>query len=401
MRRRRFLGAIGGAGASMLPFGARAQTIRPIRIGVLGDRSGIGKTASGPPTLEAARMAATDVGRMSDGRWIEVHSTEFQLRPDDAVRIARQWFDTDGVDAIVDVPTAAAAAAVQELARQRNRTFMATSTFNAALTGKACTRTASHWADDSLTLTNAIARAVTAMGPRTWFMIGPDTTISQSLQYDATKAIEAMGGRVIGLARYPAGAEDMASAIAQAKASGAAAVGLCDFGDGLRAVLRQGRALGLFDDGRQIAAYLVAIGDIHDVGLDVAQGLLIANSFYWDMNDQTRAFAQRIMNATGSMPGKPQAATYAAIRHFARAAIAAETMDAEALNLEMRRAPVYFFGRVGRVRLDGRMTLDMTVYRVKPPAKSRDPWDCYEPAANIPVALAYRSINQGGCSAVP
>jgi branched-chain amino acid transport system substrate-binding protein len=346
-------------------------------------------------------MAVQDFGPLPSGRPVEVISGEFRLKPDDALAIARGWFDDRQVSVIVDLPTAGAAAAVQDLARARNRTILNTSSINPALTGRSCAPTASQWADDSIALGNAVARGLAASGVKTWYLIVPDTVISLAIQRDAAHAIEATGGRVIGLSLHPSGVADLNSPVSEARQSGAQAIGLCGIGDDLASTIRQARIAGLFDDGRKVAAFLVGITDVHGIGLAAAQDLLLPDSFYWNENEPSRSFANRFIAATGRMPGKSHAATYAAILHYLRCVVSADTLDATAIGLEMRRTPVYFFGRTGRLRVDGRLMLDMTLYRTRSPATSQNEWDCYEPVRVIPAVEAYRPAGQGGCSVSP
>jgi branched-chain amino acid transport system substrate-binding protein len=387
--------------AVSLPSRARADDLPPLRIGVLGDPTGIGAFASGFPTELAARMAVQDFGPLPSGRPVQIITGEFRLKPDDALAIARRWFDDPTVGAIIDLPTAGAAEAVQDLARTRNRIILNTSSINPALTGRSCAPTASQWADDSIALGNAVARGLAADGVKTWYLIVPDTVVSLALQRDAQRAIEATGGRVVGMSQHPSGVSDLTSPVTEARRSGAQAIGLCGIGDDLTATLRQARAAGLFADGRKVAAFLVSITSVHAIGLATAQDLLLPDSFYWNENDPSRSFGNRFMTVAGRMPGKSHAATYAAILHYLRSVVSADTMDAATVSLEMRRTPVYFFGRTGRIRVDGRLVLDMTLYRTRSPAAAQNEWDCYEFARKIPATEAYRTAGQGGCALSP
>jgi len=398
MRRRSVLATIA---AASLPRRTRAEDLPPLRIGVLGDPTGIGASSSGAPMVMAAQMAAADFGPLPDGRAIEILSAEFRLKPDDALAIARHWFDALSVSAITDLPTAAAAVAVQDLARRVGRIVLNTGSINPALSGRSCATVATEWADDTITLGNTLARGLAADGVKTWYLIVPDTAISLAIQHDATQAIVAAGGRVVGISQHPAGLASFAAPVTEAAQSGAQAVGLCGIGDDLAGTIRQARAGGLFTTTRRLAAFAASIGEIHAIGLATAQDLLLAGSFYWNENEPSRSFANRFTRATGRMPGKSHAATYAAILHYIRCVVSMDSLDADKVSQEMRRAPVYVFGRTGRIRLDGRVLLDMTLYRVRDPAAATNDWDCYEQVRTIPATEAYRPPAQGGCSAAP
>ena len=398
MRRRSVLATLA---AASLPHRTRAEDLPPLRIGVLGDPTGIGASASGAPMVTAAQMAAADFGPLPDGRAVEILSAEFRLKPDDALAIARHWFDERAVSAITDLPTAAAAVAVQDLARRAGRIILNTSSINPTLSGRSCAFVATEWADDSITLTNTLARGLAADGVKSWYLIVPDTAISQAIQHDAAQAIAAAGGRVVGISQHPTGPADFAAPVAAAVRSGAQAVGLCGIGDDLAGTIRHARAGGLFTADRKLAAFFAPLSDIHAIGPATAQGLLLADSFYWNENEPSRSFANRFIRATGRMPGRPHAATYAAVLHYLRAVVATDSLDADTVSQEMRRTPVYLFGRTGRIRLDGRVLLDMTLYRVRDPAAGANDWDSYEHVRTIPVTDAYRPPGQGGCAAAP
>jgi branched-chain amino acid transport system substrate-binding protein len=380
-----------------MPIGGRAQNaLPPLVIGVLTDRTGLGASVSGPPLVQAVQMAVQDAGPLPDGRPLSVVTESYQLKPDDAVAVARRWFDQD-VSVIVDVPGSAAAVAVQSLARARGRTTLVTGSVNPALTGQACSPFGSSWGIDSASITTALVRAVARAGTTTWFLVVPDTVLGQAVQADATRAVEDAGGQVLGRSHHPVEATDFASIVTQAKASGARAIGLCDITRGLTDQLGQFQAGGLFDDGRSVVAFLPAITDIHAAGAKAARGLLLASPFYWNQNDQARSFANRFIAATGQMPDAAHAAAYVAVRHYLRAAVVTDGPDPILINQEMRRTPVYFFGRSARLRLDGRLAIDLTLLRVKAPEAMHSEWDHYEQIGVILAADIYKPLNQTGC----
>jgi branched-chain amino acid transport system substrate-binding protein len=392
--RRSFIAAATGF---MLPAASRASDEPPpLVIGVLTDTTGVGASVSGAPLVQAVLQAVQDTDTLPGGRALSVMYESYQLKPADAVAIAGRWFD-QGVSAIVDVPGSAAAAAVQALARSRGRIFLATGSVNPELTGRLCSPLGSAWAIDSVSTTTALAVTMARSGTKTWFLVVPDSVLGQALQADASRSIEAAGGQVAGRSLHPAEVSDFASIVTQAKNAGAQAIGLCDVTKGLSDQIGQFQDGGLFGDGRKVVAFLPAIADIHTAGAKAAHGLLLASPFYWNQNDQARSFANRFFAATGQMPDAAHATAYVAVRHYLRAAIVSESLDADAIIREMRRSPVYFFGRSAKLRLDGRLSADLSLLRVKPPETMRHAWDHYEPIGVIPAADIYRPLNQTGC----
>jgi branched-chain amino acid transport system substrate-binding protein len=387
---------VAAAGIAAMPMPGRAQDALPLAIGVLTDRTGIGEAVSGPPLVQAVQMAVQDTGALPDGRPVSVVTGSYRLRPDDALAVAERWFD-QGVSVIVDVPGSAAAVAVQALARSRGRSMLVTGSVNPALTGRDCSPFGSSWGIDSASMTTALAGALARSGTKTWFLVAPDTVLGQAVQSDAIQAIEAVGGQVVGRSRHPPEATDFASIVTQVKDSGARAVGLCDIAGDLTGQLGQFQAGGLFDDGRGVVAFLPAITAIHAAGAKAAHGLILASPFYWNQNDQARSFAYRFIAATGQMPDAAHAAAYVAVRHYLRAVIATDGLDAGLINQEMRRTPVYFFGRSALLRLDGRLAIDLSLLRVKPAKAMRGEWDHYEQVGVIQTADIYRKLNQTGC----
>ncbi len=392
---------VASAGVAALPVVGRTQDAPPpVVIGVLTDRTGIGEAVSGPPLVEAVRMAVQDTGALPDGRPMSIVTASYRLKPDDAVAIAGRWFD-QGVSVVVDVPGSAAAVAVQALARARGRSMLVTGSVNPALTGRDCSPFGSSWGIDSASMTTALAGALARLGTKTWFLVAPDTVLGQAVQSDAVWAIEAVGGRVAGRSRHPPEATDFASIVTQVKDSGARAVGLCDIAGDLTGQLAEFQAGGLFDDGRAVVAFLPAITNIHAAGAKAAHGLILASPFYWNQNDQAISFANRFIAGTGQMPDAAHAAAYVAVRHYLRAVAATDGLDAALINQEMRRAPVYFFGRSALLRLDGRLAIDLSLLRVKPAAAMRGEWDHYEQIGVIRAADIYQPLNQTGCTLAP
>lgn len=390
--------SLAGAGALALhPAVAAAQDAPPpLIIGVLSDRSGLGASVSGPPLVHAVEMAIKDTGLLPDGRPLSLLEDSFILKPDDALAIASRWFDR-GVSAIIDVPGTSAALAVQALATARKRTALMTGTISPDLTGRSCSPLASSWTVDSASMANGLVGALARGGTKTWFLVVPDTVLGVAVEADAIRAIEAIGGRVAGRSRHPAGEGDYGSIIAQAKASGAKAIGLCDIAKALATQLGQFQDGGLFAGDRSVVAFVPALSDIHAAGAQAAQGLLLADLFYWNQNEPARSFSVRFFNAVGQMPNTAHAAAYVAVRHYLRAVVATDTLDAVLVNDEMRRNPVYFFGRTAHLRIDGRLTADLSLLRVKAPEAMHGDWDHYEQIGVIPAAVAYSPVGQTGC----
>jgi branched-chain amino acid transport system substrate-binding protein len=396
MRRRM---VIGGLCAIAAVKAGRADDVPPVRIGVLTDRTALGAALSGPATVAAAQLAVNDFGLLPNNQTVEIVSDEFHLRADEALAIARHWFDQERVSAIVDIPTSVAAIALRDYARANKRTVLNTSSVNPALTAVNCAPTVTHWADDTYTRTMAVARGFAAENVRTWYLAVPDMPLGLAVQADAIKAIEASGGRIAGQTVYPAGMPDFSPAIEKIKASGAQAIGLCDIDAGLTGLISQGRKAGMFAGERRIAAFMVTLSDMQRLDDGAGAGLFMASSFYWNMSEQSRGFAGRFKALTGRMPEQSHAATYAAVRHYLHSLVVAASPSAEDINLEMRKLPLYFFGKTVRVREDGRVLFDVTLYRAR---KSPDPtawFDCFETARNLRSPDVYRPGNGQPCLA--
>jgi len=389
---RRGLGALATAPLFARP--ARAQGEKPLRIGVLTDETGPYADSGGPGSIVAARMAAADFGASVLGRKIEIVHADHQNKPDIAAAIAGRWYDQDDVEAIIDLPVTAIALAVQQVAKTRQKTVMITAAATSDITAKYCNPYSTHWADDTHALTAGTAHAVLAKGGRSWFFITVDHAFGLAMQRDASAVIEAGGGKVLGAARHPIGATDYAPFLLQAQSSGAQAIGLASVGGDLINLVKQASEFGLLAaNGPIIVGFLTYITDINALGLAITQGLTFSSGFYWDQSDPARRFAARFFQARGAMPTKNQAAVYTATRHYLRACQQAGSSDAMAANRAMRAMPLDFFGHPARVRGDGRVLYDLTLYRVKAPGQSHAPWDYYETLAVIPWDQAFLPEN--------
>ena len=369
-----------------------------VRIGVLTDETGPYADSAGPGSVLAAQMAVQDFGGTVRGRPIEIVHADTQNKPDIASAIARRWFDAERVDAIVDLPVTPIALAVQEIARQKNRTVMVTASAASEFTTKFCSPVSTHWADDTHALTAGAARALLAAGNDTWFFITVDQAFGLALERDATALVTAAGGRVLGTARHPIGATDFASLLLQAQASGAKVVALASVGNDLVNILKQANEFGLRDSGTQIVTgFLTYIQDINALGLAATQGYTFTENFYWDQNDAARAFAKRFFAIQLMMPSKNHAEIYTAVTHYLRAIDAAGTDEAVAVNRAMRERPLDYFGHPATIRNDGRVLFDVTLWQVKSPAESHEPWDYYKPVRVIPANDAFSPVNREAC----
>jgi branched-chain amino acid transport system substrate-binding protein len=289
------------------------------------------------------------------------------------------------------------ALAAQEIARQKRRTLLISGAAVSDLTGKACSPFATHWADDTYALATATAKAVVRNGGTSWFFLTVDYAFGTAMERDAARTVKDSGGRVLGSVRHPLNTADFSAYLLQAQASGAEIIGLANVGGDTINAIKAAAEFGIVGEGRKLASFLMFITDIASLGLPAAQGLLVSEGFYWDQNDLSRAWSQRFSARLNKMPTKQQAATYASVTHYLKAVAATGTDEAGAVNAEMRRLPVDFFGRTGSIRPDGRVLYDLTLYRVKTPAASRGPWDFYETVATIPAAEAFRPVAEGGC----
>lgn len=389
--------------AMALVMSTAAQAI-DVKIGVLNDRSGVYADLSGEGSVEAARMAIEDFEAAAKGINVTVVSADHQNKPDVASTIARQWYDQDGVDAIFDTPTSSAALAVNEITREKNKVFVNSGAGSADLTGKACSPNTVHWTYDTWALAKGTGGALVSEGFDTWFFVTADYAFGHALEADTTALINAAGGKVLGSVRHPFPGQDFSSFLLQGQASGAKVIGLANAGGDLVNAVKQASEFGITQSGQALASLLVFITDIHALGLETAQGLVLTESFYWDRNDESRAFADRFAaRMNGAKPTMVQAGVYAGVLHYLKGVEAAGEAgkDGGAVVTKMKEIPTSdpLFGE-GEVRLDGRKIHDMYLFRVKTPDQSTGPWDYYETVATIPAAEAFRPLADGGCPLV-
>jgi branched-chain amino acid transport system substrate-binding protein len=388
--------AVTGVGA------ARAQISDDVvRIGVLNDQSNVYADLGGPGSVIAARMAIEDVGGKVLGKPIDMLVADHQSKADVGASIARQWFDSDKVDLVIGFDNSSVALAVEQVAFQKNRIAIAGAIGTTAFTGKACTPNEAAWVYDAYALTNTLARTVVGRGQNTWFFITVDYSLGHSLEADATAAVVASGGKVLGSARHPLNTADFSAYLLQAQASGAKVVALANAGGDMTNSIKQANEFGLTNAGQTVVSLLTFITDVNSVGLKAAQGLTFVTAFYWDRDDESRAWSKRFFELHKRMPTMAQAAIYSAIRHYLRAIEAAGTDEAKAVMAKMRDIPVNdFYAKNGRVREDGRMVHDMYFVQVKKPEESTRPWDYYKILSTIPGDQAFRPLDEGGCPLV-
>ncbi|HEX9466192.1 MAG TPA: ABC transporter substrate-binding protein [Alphaproteobacteria bacterium] len=385
--------AVGAALASALlaPAGAAAQISEDaVKIGVLTDLSGPASDPTGQGSVAAAEMAVADFGGTVAGKPIQVISANHQLKPDIGAGIARQWYDVDKVDLIVDVPVSAVGLAVQEVARQKQRLFITHSTGTTDFTGKACSPYGMQWVFDTHALATGTAREVTKRGGDSWFFLTADYAFGYSLEKDAGEVVKQMGGKVLGSVRHPFQSPDLTSFVLQAQASKARIIGIASGPPDNVNAIKLGGEFGIFKGGQQMAGLLVLITDVHAMGLKTAQGLLLTTSFYWDMDDQTRTWSKRYMARMNKAPTMWQAGVYSSVIHYLKAVRAAGTDAPLKVAAKMRETPVEdFFSRHGRLREDGKMVHDVYLVQVKTPEESKFAWDYYKVLATIPGDQAF------------
>jgi branched-chain amino acid transport system substrate-binding protein len=380
---------------------AQAQTPnRPIKIGILSDMSSLYADQAGLGSVEAARMAIEDAGGKIGDQPIELVSADHQHKTDVASTIVRHWIDVDGVDVVADMPNSAVALAVQQIVRDKNKIALYATAATTELTGKQCSSNGIQWVYDAYSNAAGLAKALVAQGDTSWYFMTVDYALGISLQAEASKAITALGGTVVGSVRHPLNNSDFSSFLLQAQASNAKVIAFANAGSDTINSVKQAAEFGLTKD-HVIIAPLVYISDIHSMGLQAAQGLTFVEGFYWDLNDDTREWSKRFFERRKSMPTMTHAGVYSAVSHYLKAVKAAGTSDSQAVLAKMREMPVDdFFSRGGTIRKDGRMVHDMLLVRVKTPAESKYPWDYYKVLATIPGDQAFRPIQESECPLV-
>jgi len=396
---------LGSAAAAAVFRTSKAQPQTPtLRIGVLTDLSGPYRDITGPTSMACVRQAIEDFDVSGKGMQVEVVSGDHQNKADIGANLARQWFDQDGVDMITDVPNSSVALAVAQVAKEKNKAYVNSSMGVEFTTSAQCNANTIQWTYDVYMVSKLTGSTLVRAGGDTWFFVTADYAFGQQLEQTATKFIQLNGGKVLGRAAYPfPGTTDFSSFLIQAKSSGARVLGLANAGSDTINAIKQAYEFGLPKGGMRLAAMLMFISDVHALGLEVAQGLTLSNSYYWDLNDRTRAFNQRVRSKTpNNWPGMLHAGCYAGTLHYLKAAadmgIKGAKADGAAAIARMKAMPTDddCFGQ-GTIRPDGRKLHPGYLFEVKKPSESKGPWDYYRLLASTPAAEAFRPVGESSC----
>ena len=373
-----------------------------IKIGVMNDMSGLYADVAGPGSVLAARMAVEDFGAAKKGMKVEIVSADHQNKPDVGSTIARTWYDVDKVDAIFDVPTSSVALAISQLTKEKGKAFINSGAATSDLTGKACSPNTVHWTYDTWMLANGTGSAIVKNGGDTWFFLTADYAFGHALERDTEAVVVKNGGKVLGKVRTPFPGSDFSSFLLQAQASKAKIIGLANAGGDTINSIKQASEFGIVKGGQKLAGMLVFISDIHGLGLNTAQGLIYTETFYWDLNDQTRAWTKRfVAQNNNKYPTMVQAGVYSSVLHYLKAVEAAKTDDGTKVVAQMKAMPTDdpLFGK-GSIRADGRKMHPAYLVEVKKPSESKGPYDYEKVIATIPAEQAFRPLNQGECPLV-
>ncbi|TDF61209.1 ABC transporter substrate-binding protein [Cupriavidus sp. L7L] len=374
-----------------------------VRIGVLNDQTGVYAGLAGPGSVWAAKKAVQDFAPEKHGLKVEIVAADHQNKPDVGASIARRWFDVDKVDAIVDVPTSSVVLAVNQVAKEKNKVMIVTGGGTSDLTGKACTPNAIHWAYDTWALANGTGKAVVKSGGKSWFFVTADYAFGHSLERDTEAVVVKNGGKVLGKVRHPFPGNDFSSYLLQAQASKAQVVGLANAGGDTIGAVKQAAEFGVTAGGQKLAGLLVFSSDVQALGLKAAQGLLLSETWYWDMTDENRRFGKEFAAANnGKFPTMAQAGTYSAVIHYLKAVTAMKADgDGGAVVAKMKAMPTddKLFGK-GSIREDGRKIHPLYLFEVKKPSESKYAGDFYKLIASIPANEAFRPMEEGSCPLV-
>ncbi len=372
-----------------------------ITVGVINDLNGVYADLGGLGSVAAAQMAVEEFGPAVLGKPIKIVSGDHQNKPDVGAQLARRWFDVDKVDMVIDFPNSGVALAVQEVAREKKKVAIFSTAGSTDLTGKACSPTGFQWTYDNYSNSAGLARAMVQQGYDSWYFLTVDYAFGISLENEAAKALTAAGGKAMGSVRHPLNTADFSSFLLTAQASKAKVIALASAGGDVINAVKQSGEFGISQGGQTLVAPVTFITDIHALGLSAAQGLTFVTGFYWDLNDETRAFAKKFHERRKAMPTMAQAGVYSGVLHYLKAIAAAGTDDAEAVAAKMRELPVRdAFTQTGTVRADGRMIHDMYLVQVKKPAESKAPWDYYKVLATLPADVAFRPLADSTCPLV-
>jgi branched-chain amino acid transport system substrate-binding protein len=381
-------------GAVLVAAPASAQGVK---VGILNDQSGVYADYGGKYSLEAAHMAVEDFGGEVLGQKIQIVTADHQNKPDLAAAIARRWYDVEGVDMITELTTSSVALAVQELSKEKKKIDIVVGAASSRLTGDACTPYGFHWAYDTHALAVGTGGALVKAGGDTWFFLTADYAFGYALEKDTTDIVDAYGGKVLGSVRIPLNSSDFSSFLLQAQSSKAKIVGLANAGLDTTNSIKQAAEFGIVSGGQKLAGLLMTLSEVHGLGLQAAQGLVLTEGFYWDLNDKTRAFGERFLKRTGRMPSMIHAGTYSATLSYLKAVKAAGTKDSDAVAKKLKELPVDDAFAQGKVLENGRMIHDMYLFEVKKPSESKKPWDYYKLISTVPGDKAFFTAKESGC----
>jgi branched-chain amino acid transport system substrate-binding protein len=386
----------------LAPLAAQAQVSdNVVKIGILNDQSGVYADYGGKWSVEAAKMAVEDFGGKVLGAPVEVISADHQNKPDLGSSIAREWYDTEKVDAIMELTTSSVALAVQQLSKERKKIDIVSGAGTTELTGKQCSPYGFHWAYDTRALSVGTGGALVEQGGNTWFFLTADYSFGYSLEKEASNYVKAKGGKVLGAVRHPLGTTDFSSFLLQAQASQAKVIGLANAGLDTSNSIKAAAEFGIVKGGQRLAALLFTLSEVHGLGLQAAQGIVLTEGYYWDLDDESRSFGQRFMKRTGRMPNMIHASTYSSVLQYLKAVKAAGTDATEAVTKKLHEMPVDdFFGRKGKVLENGSMVHEMYLFQVKAPKESKGPWDYYKLLSKIPGEQAFATAKESGCPLV-
>ena len=378
-------------------FLAAPASAQGVKIGILNDQSGVYADYGGKYSLEAARMAVEDFGGEVLGQKIEIVTADHQNKPDLATSIARRWYDVEGVDMITELTTSSVALAVQELSKEKKKIDIVVGAATSRLTGDACTPYGFHWAYDTHALAVGTGGALVEAGGDTWFFLTADYAFGYALEKDTSDVVNAKGGKVLGSVRIPLNSSDFSSFLLQAQSSKAKIIGLANAGLDTTNSIKQAAEFGIASGGQKLAGLLMTLSEVHGLGLQAAQGLVLTEGFYWDLNDKTRAFGERFMKRTTRMPSMIHAGTYSATLSYLKAVKAAGTKDPDAVAKKLKELPVDDSFAQGKVQENGRMVHDLYLFEVKKPADSKKPFDYYKLLATVPGDKAFPLAKDSGC----
>jgi branched-chain amino acid transport system substrate-binding protein len=377
---------------------AAPASAQGVKIGILNDQSGVYADYGGKYSVEAAKMAIEDFGGSVLGQKVEIISADHQNKPDLGVSIARRWYDVEGVDMITELTTSSVALAVHELSKAQKKIDIVVGAATSRLTGDACTPYGFHWAYDTHALAVGTGGALTEAGGNTWFFLTADYAFGYALEEDTTAVVKAKGGKVLGSVRHPLNSSDFSSFLLQAQSSKAKIVGLANAGLDTTNSIKQAAEFGIVAGGQKLAGLLLTLAEVHGLGLQAAQGLVLTEAFYWDRDDQSREFSERFLKRTGRMPNMIQAGTYSATLQYLKAVRAAGTKDSDAVAKKLKELPVDdMFAQGGKVLANGRMVHDLYLFEVKKPSESKKPWDYYKTIATVPGDKAFPTAAESGC----